>query len=254
MDNLRDKLTEYFSLLEQEATPEERQGRVIWRMICFDRGLKFADYIANNLFDVNGKDVIDVACAWGGDTLAFASKGAKAIGSDLNDHQFKKLGKFALDNGLAASFVQADCEELPFADQSADIILALDLIEHISHHDKFAREVARLLKPGGVCVITTPPRLKSFLLGEPHWGMRGLTAFPFSWQPFIARKLCKKDYPYPITRQYCKAGDIIKHFTPYNLKGDVALEGASLRLANKLKLTRSILEKYYWKLILIIKS
>ncbi len=251
--DFREKLQEYFHQLEIDQTEEIRNGRVLWRMICFDRGLDYANYLNDNFFPLEGQQVIDVACAWGGHSLAFATKGANVIGSDLNNHQFDKLSQFADNSRLNTKFVLANCEEMPFTDSSADVMLALDLIEHISHPDKFASEVARVLKPGGVCVITTPARLRSFLLGEPHWGLRGLAAFPFAIQPKIARGIFRKDYPFQITKQYGTAQGVIDEFTPYGLTGRSTTGGIIERLGNKSSILDSFLKKFFWKLILISK-
>jgi SAM-dependent methyltransferase len=52
--------------------------------------------------------------------------------------------------------VQADGARLPFANASFDIVIALDLIEHIENDDDALREIARLLPAGGALVLFTP--------------------------------------------------------------------------------------------------
>lgn len=252
-EEFRNSLQDYFEQLEPGESEEIRSDKVEWRLMCFDRGLEYANYINDKLFDLEGKQMIDVACAWGGHSLAFATLGASIIGGDLNNHEFTKLSQFAVESGFDAEFVQANCEAMPFSDASADVMLALDLIEHINYPDRFAKEVARVLKVGGVCIITTPARLRSLLLGEPHWGLRGLAALPFSMQPKIARGLFRKDYPFPITRQYATANRVINEFTPFGLTGQAILGGVTERLAKKNGLMSALFEKYFWKLIIITK-
>ena len=54
------------------------------------------------------------------------------------------------------TLVHARGEALPFASDSADIITALDLLEHIPDDAAAAREFARVLRPGGLLLITVP--------------------------------------------------------------------------------------------------
>jgi len=51
---------------------------------------------------------------------------------------------------------RGSCVELPFADGAADIVTALDVIEHVEDDARAVREMTRILKPGGVMVITVP--------------------------------------------------------------------------------------------------
>jgi SAM-dependent methyltransferase len=52
--------------------------------------------------------------------------------------------------------IKGSCTALPLADESADIVTALDVIEHIADDQGAVREMFRILKPGGVAVITVP--------------------------------------------------------------------------------------------------
>ena len=56
----------------------------------------------------------------------------------------------------AARVKQGSCTHLPLADASADVLTALDVIEHVEHDRQALVEFARVLKPGGLAVITVP--------------------------------------------------------------------------------------------------
>jgi len=69
--------------------------------------------------------------------------------------------------------VQGDaCAPLPFADASFDALVSMEGIEHFENQAAFVRECARVLKPGGVMVLTTPnvmhlsARVSAFLTGQ----------------------------------------------------------------------------------------
>ena len=52
--------------------------------------------------------------------------------------------------------VQADATALPFADSSFDGVICSETIEHIPHDNKVIKEIARVLRPRGVFVVTVP--------------------------------------------------------------------------------------------------
>lgn len=60
-----------------------------------------------------------------------------------------------------ARFVQADLNapRFPLADGAADVVVSVETIEHLENPRAFLRELHRLLKPGGVLVLTTPNQL-----------------------------------------------------------------------------------------------
>lgn len=62
----------------------------------------------------------------------------------------------ALAEHAVASVVAADGARLPFADDSIDVLLFLEVLEHVMDEGRFFAEFARVLAPGGVLLITTP--------------------------------------------------------------------------------------------------
>jgi 2-polyprenyl-3-methyl-5-hydroxy-6-metoxy-1,4-benzoquinol methylase len=64
------------------------------------------------------------------------------------------------------TFVQADLdrERVPLPDQCADVVSALETIEHLENPRAFCRELVRLLRPGGWLLVTTPNQLSALSL------------------------------------------------------------------------------------------
>jgi len=66
------------------------------------------------------------------------------------------------DDGLmnlsdqAVDIVNLNCEKLPYAEESFDIVTATEVIEHLEDYRKLLREIYRVLKSGGICIISTP--------------------------------------------------------------------------------------------------
>ena len=91
----------------------------------------------------------------GAGTGRFAAEAAKCCSViAVDDHEEslciarRHLGTDAVKRG--------SCTELPFPDAVADSVTALDVIEHVEDDRGALREMARVLKPGGVLVITVP--------------------------------------------------------------------------------------------------
>ena len=223
---------QYLEGLSRDEPEAGRAERIAWRYSCFHQGLRYADYVESHFFPLRGRQVLDAACAWGGHALAFASRGARVVAADLNDHRFDRLAEFARQCHVELQTVQANCEQLPLGDQVADVVLGLELVEHIASVPRFARQVGRVLRPGGVLLLSTPARWRSFFWGEPHYGIKGLTLLPLAWQRLVATRLFRRAYPYPIPRQYNRARQVIQPFAELGLSGFPVMQG---RLAERLR-------------------
>lgn len=210
-------------------TAEGQPEAVAWRLSCYAAGGELAEFIERSAFPLAGRNVLDVAAGWGGHIIAFAERGAHAVAAELNDHMFTQLAQFATRERLDLRAVVADCHTLPFPSASFDVILGLELIEHIDSVPRFADEVARLLKPGGVAIVSTPARVRSFFDGEPHFQLRFLTILPFRLQAVVARKVFKRRYPFPITRQYLRASSALRPFRRAGLQAETRWVGRMAR-------------------------
>ncbi|MHB8643724.1 MAG: class I SAM-dependent methyltransferase [Gaiellaceae bacterium] len=101
-----------------------------------------------------GKDVLDAACGVGYGTVALAETAARVVGADVDaDAIAYARGRYARDN---VEFVVADLLDPPFADASFDVVASFETIEHLREPETFVRHVARVLRPGGVFVVSTP--------------------------------------------------------------------------------------------------
>jgi ubiquinone/menaquinone biosynthesis C-methylase UbiE len=102
-------------------------------------------------FAVPNPSILDIGTADGLllDIVCTQAKPSFAVGIDLSWGLLKS-------NTRKNPIVQTDAEKLPFPDSTFDATIATAIIEHLPHPDRFVDEMRRVLKPGGVCIVTTP--------------------------------------------------------------------------------------------------
>lgn len=110
---------------------------------------------------LDGKTVLDAGCGPGGKTLFFAGKGcSKIIGADIDESHIAHANKFLQkQNAPNVEYIVADLSQIPFPNDSFDIIFLNDVFEHIERPilSKVLAECKRVLKPGGKICMEFPP-------------------------------------------------------------------------------------------------
>ena len=123
-------------------------------------------YFAKGFID--NKKVLDVACGSGYGTYFMARNGAQLVtGIDISEEVINYCQKCYRNKNLA--FEVMDATDLKFPDNSFDVIVSFETIEHLSDHDLFLTELKRVLKPQGVVIISTPNKaVYGKLEGDAH--------------------------------------------------------------------------------------
>lgn len=104
------------------------------------------------------ENILDVGCGIGGSSLYLAKKfNAKVTGITLSPVQASRAAERATEALLntQASFQVADAQNMPFADNSFDLVWSLESGEHMPDKTKFMQECYRVLKPGGKFIMVT---------------------------------------------------------------------------------------------------
>ncbi len=93
---------------------------------------------------------LDIGDAGGGNTRVLVGHGWDALAADYSETAVE----LAVRRGLRA--IHADACDLPLPGESFDLVLAFDVLEHIEDDHTAARELVRVLRPGGRALITVP--------------------------------------------------------------------------------------------------
>jgi 2-polyprenyl-3-methyl-5-hydroxy-6-metoxy-1,4-benzoquinol methylase len=101
---------------------------------------------------ITGECVADVGCGQGDFYGYVRLRFARYIGIDAVRYE---------DFPEQAEFRQLDLDSggLPLADGSADVVAAIEVIEHLENPREFMRKLVRVAKPGGWVIVTTPNQL-----------------------------------------------------------------------------------------------
>jgi SAM-dependent methyltransferase len=106
-----------------------------------------------------GNRVLDVACGEGYGSALLARSAAHVTGVDVSEPAIAHASRAYADRGNLA-FVQASCTALPLPDASVDVAVTFETIEHIAEQGPFLDQLARVLQPDGVLVLSCPNKLE----------------------------------------------------------------------------------------------
>jgi ubiquinone/menaquinone biosynthesis C-methylase UbiE len=96
-----------------------------------------------------GQRVLDVACGTGNVAIRAAEAGARVVASDLTPEHFNAGRDEARKRGVELEWVEADAENLPFADGEFDVVTSSFGAIFAPDHRRAADELLRVCRPGG---------------------------------------------------------------------------------------------------------
>ena len=147
----------------------------------FDRDLKVPLPFA-------GLRLLDIGCGGGLLSEPMARLGADVLGADAAPRNIPVAALHAEQSGLVIDYRLTTAEALAAAGEQFDVVLNMEVVEHVADPQGFLSACQRLLKPGGLMICSTLNRTaKSFALAiiGAEWVMRWLPKGTHDWQRFI---------------------------------------------------------------------
>lgn len=165
-------------------------------------------------------DVVDIGCNAGGQCFVWAEAGHRVHGLDVNEPLLDLARRRASEAGQLIDYRLGSATQLPWPDQSMDVCIATELLEHVSEWETCLSEFARVLRPSGALLLTTTnklcPRQCEFNLPL------------YSWYPTRAKHYFEQ---LAVTTRPDLANNAIypavNWFTPYGLARELAQRGFS---------------------------
>ena len=103
---------------------------------------------------MRGKKLLEVGCGPGWLTVQYAGAGALVSAIDLTEKAVQLTLRHAQYKKCNVAAQQADAQNLPFGDNSFDVVVSSGVLHHFPDFQKGFSECFRVLKPGGICKIT----------------------------------------------------------------------------------------------------
>jgi len=157
------------------------------------------DYITSQIaaeFDRNlagpapfaGLRILDIGCGGGLLSEPMARLGATVVGADAAPRNIPVAQVHAEQSGLSIDYRHTTAEDLAAAGEQFDVVLNMEVVEHVADPLAYLTACQLLLKPGGLMICSTLNRNpKSFLMAiiGAEWVMRWLPKGTHDWTKFI---------------------------------------------------------------------
>ncbi len=113
------------------------------------------DYFNNFIKDWKGLKVLDVGCGGGFTSEYLAEKDANVYGIDMSSKLIKVAKDHSQSRSLDIDYRQGAAENLPFGKETFDVVVCVDVLEHVSDLRRVIFEISRVLKNNGVFLFDT---------------------------------------------------------------------------------------------------
>ena len=152
--------------------------------------------------------IVDLGSGNGGMLFPFASIG-RCIAVDT--YVDPDLRRFVRLSGVGVRQLRAVAQALPLASESVDVVILAEVLEHLQRPSAAGAEIMRVLRPGGICLLSTPPRLVFARRPDPHFQIPFLVALPDPLQRLVA-SLLRPGVPYDVAHIYSTTWGIARQF------------------------------------------
>lgn len=137
---------------------------------------------------LSGLSLLDIGCGGGLISEPMARLGAQVTGVDASEKNIAVAALHAQKMGLAIAYEAGNAEMLAHAGRQFDIVLALEIVEHVADVPVFLAALGALVKPGGMLFMSTLNRtMKSYALAiiGAEYVLRWLPRGTHQWKQFV---------------------------------------------------------------------
>ncbi|HEY1545098.1 MAG TPA: bifunctional 2-polyprenyl-6-hydroxyphenol methylase/3-demethylubiquinol 3-O-methyltransferase UbiG [Xanthobacteraceae bacterium] len=143
---------------------------------------------AKRLDCLKGLRALDIGCGGGILSEPLARLGAEVVGADPAAANIEAARLHAEDSGIAVDYRATTAEALAEAGERFDVVLAMEVVEHVADVNLFVKLTGAMVKPGGLMIAATINRtLKSFALAivGAEYILRWLPRGTHQWDKFV---------------------------------------------------------------------
>lgn len=145
-------------------------------------------FLKDTIGTVKGKTILDIGCGGGLISTPLARLGAKVTGVDADAQAIAVARDHAQAENLDIDFIAGAAENLVAQKKKFDVVLALEIIEHVDNPDYFVELCSQLVKPNGLVIFSTLNRTwKSYAMGiiAAERILKWVPAGTHDWHKFI---------------------------------------------------------------------
>lgn len=137
---------------------------------------------------LEGLAIADIGCGGGLVCEPLARMGAAVTGVDASPEALGVARAHAAASGLAIDYVEATAERLVSEGRQFDAVTALEIVEHVADRAAFVADCCRLVKPGGILVLSTlnrTPRAFALAIVGAEYLLRWVPRGSHRWSKFV---------------------------------------------------------------------
>lgn len=176
---LREKITVHF----HNVIPSVAEGSHLNKNRSFDSA-----NASLKMTPLAGLTILDIGCGGGLLSVPLTRLGAAVTGIDASEKNVKVAQIHAEKEGLNIEYINTSAEELAATGRQFDVVLNMEVIEHVADVGSFMKASSQLLKPNGLMFVATLNRTaKSYLFAivGAEYVMRWLPKGTHDWQKFL---------------------------------------------------------------------
>lgn len=146
------------------------------------------DKVIEHFNHFEGISFVDIGCGGGLISEPLARLGGNVTGLDASEKNIRTASLHAVQMGVEVNYLCQSAEELAASGQQFDVVLAMEVVEHVADVESFLTACCQLVKPGGILFVSTLNKtVKSFLTAiiGAEYILRWLPRGTHNWKKFL---------------------------------------------------------------------